>query len=182
MNFNQEFYLNIKSWYTQGIQLQDCHSRLLFNEQNMLTGFYLFQLNETTAYLMQMFVEQTYRTKGYGRLLLHDYEQQSVQKGAVSSFLHASSINTRAVSFYQKAGYHIIAEEADEHGDPRYLMYKAMSMWKGNCGYTKVTPIEKEVWIMDTDNMNEEHESETHGEEFTTFWEALFTLEYLDHQ
>ncbi|WP_134700504.1 GNAT family N-acetyltransferase [Ammoniphilus sp. YIM 78166] len=124
MNFDEQFYQNITQWYTEGIQLQDCHSFLLTDELEQLIGFYLFQRNDSTVYLMQMFVEKGYRGKGYGTLLLGHYEQMGKQLGAVSSFLHASQMNQQAVGFYLENRYVIIDQETDEDGSPRYLMFK----------------------------------------------------------
>ncbi|RXT15225.1 GNAT family N-acetyltransferase [Ammoniphilus sp. CFH 90114] len=126
MNFDDQFYQNITQWYVDGTKKQDCHSNLLYDSNGSLMGFYLFQKNESTAYLMQMFVEEKYRGQGYGHLLLNHYEEMGKELGAISSFLHASSINIQAVRFYQRNHYLIIDHETDEDNSPRYLMFKNM--------------------------------------------------------
>ena len=73
---------------------------------------------------MQMFVVREYRSQGYGQMLLHHYEQSGKQQGATSSFLHSSSINKKAVAFYQRNHYLIMDQEMDEEDNPRYLMFK----------------------------------------------------------
>lgn len=127
MNFDDQFYQNITQWYTEGIEEQGCHSHLLYDGFGELIGFYLFQKNDSTVYLMQMFVAKTFRRKGYGQLLLENYELTGKQMGAISSFLHASSMNQQAVSFYQRNGYHIIDQEREEDSSPRYLMFKSLT-------------------------------------------------------
>lgn len=124
LRFDPLFFSNIKHWYIEGIQYQDCHSSLLFDPNNELIGFYLYQKNENSIYLMQMFVEKSYRRKGYGTILLKHYEQAGLGKGATSSFLHASSMNLKAVAFYQRNDYIIIDQELDEEESPRYFMFK----------------------------------------------------------
>jgi len=124
MEFDLLFFGHIKQWYLDGIENLDCHSSLLFDSQDQLIGFYLYQKNQTTIYLMQMFVVKEYRGQGYGQLLLKHYEQSGKEKGATSSFLHASGINDKAISFYKRNQYFIMDEEMDEDGSPRYLMFK----------------------------------------------------------
>lgn len=124
LQFDPLFFSNIRHWYMEGIQYQDCHSFLLFDSNHELIGFYLYQKNENSIYLMQMFVEKTFRRKGYGTILLKHYEQEGRQRGASSSFLHASSMNAKAVSFYQNNDYVIIDQEMDEEDYPRYFMFK----------------------------------------------------------
>lgn len=124
LRFDPLFFSNIRHWYIDGIQYQDCQSSLLFDPNGQLIGFYLYQNNKNTIYLMQMFVEKNYRRKGYGTILLKHYEQAGIQKGGSSSFLHASSMNTKAVSFYQRNDYMIIDQEIDEEDNPRYFMFK----------------------------------------------------------
>ncbi|HJV45546.1 MAG TPA: GNAT family N-acetyltransferase [Bacillota bacterium] len=127
MNFDHVFFSNIREWYTEGIDKHHCSSNLLLNEQGTLIGFYLYQWNEGTVYLMQMFVVEAFRGRGFGNLLLEHYEQCGKEQGAASSFLHASSINEKAVAFYQQNGYFILNEELDEEGCPRYFMFKNLS-------------------------------------------------------
>lgn len=124
MQFDPLFFGHIKQWYRDGTQGLDCHSSLLFDLKDNLIGFYLFQKNQSTCYLMQMFVVQAFRGKGFGQLLLEHYEQAGKEKGATSSFLHASGINKKAISFYQRNHYIMMDEESDEEGCPRYLMFK----------------------------------------------------------
>lgn len=124
LRFDPLFFSNIRHWYLEGIPYQDCDSFLLFDPSDQLIGFYLFQKNDSTIYLMQMFVEKSYRRKGYGTILLKHYEQAGMGKGASSSFLHASSMNMKAVSFYQRNDYIIIDQETDEDDSPRYFMFK----------------------------------------------------------
>jgi len=124
MVFDQMFYANITGWYIEGIENQNCYSNLLFTSNQQLVGFYLFQHNETTVYLMQMFVEKSFRKQGYGHYMLRHFEQKSKELEARSSFLHASKMNQQAVSFYLQNGYVILDEEMDEPDFPRYFMFK----------------------------------------------------------
>lgn len=124
--FDNMFYAHIRDWYLYGTEEQDCHSSLLFDERDQLIGFYLYQKNKETVYLMQMFVEESYRGQGFGHLLLRHYEQSAIRQGATSSFLHASSINKIAVSFYQRNGYFIMDQEIEDDEAPRYLMFKSL--------------------------------------------------------
>jgi GNAT superfamily N-acetyltransferase len=125
MVFDSLFFANIKNWYTEGILYQGCYSRLLFFGKE-LVGFYLFQKDQESSYLMQMFVTQPYRGQGYGQTLLLNYEEWATTLGAYSSFLHASSINAKAVAFYQRNGYVVINQENDEQGNLRNFMVKSI--------------------------------------------------------
>jgi GNAT superfamily N-acetyltransferase len=124
MIFDRLFYSNIEQWYTDGIRHHHCFSNLLFTDKEELIGFYLYQLGEDNVYLMQMFIERSFRGQGYGSFLLQHYEQCGRLQSTTSSFLHASSINAKAVAFYERNGYIVFSEELDEQGLPRYLMFK----------------------------------------------------------
>ncbi|ALC91763.1 hypothetical protein AM500_19735 [Bacillus sp. FJAT-18017] len=121
MVFDNEFYDIILSWYEEALFNSEWRSYVLL-EEGGVSGFYLAQYKDSSAYLSQMYVAKELRGKGYGKTLLDHFEQGLDAPGYL--VLQASGINYGAVSFYLRNGYEILRNEADQNGDPRHVMIK----------------------------------------------------------
>ncbi|OCA84172.1 hypothetical protein A8F94_15740 [Bacillus sp. FJAT-27225] len=121
MVFDKEFYEIILSWYEEALFNPEWRSYVLL-EGGKVSGFYLAQYKESSAYLSQMYVAKEQRGKGYGKMLLDHFEQGLQEPGYF--VLQASEMNRGAVSFYLRNGYEILRNETDQNGDPRQVMIK----------------------------------------------------------
>lgn len=80
------------------------------------------QTNDTIK-LRQMAVDEAYRSKGVGTLLLHFAEKTAKNLGFNKIILHARKT---ALGFYLKNAYEIISDEFFEIDIPHYKMQKQL--------------------------------------------------------
>lgn len=105
----------------------------LFSEEGDMIGFVVFSIVLDEAELLSMAISPEYQNQGYGRILLEYVIKHVKKKRADSIFLEVRRSNTRALSLYQKEGFHIIGERkqyypseqgADKREDAVLLAYQ----------------------------------------------------------
>lgn len=78
--------------------------------------------SETEAQIRSMAVEENWRGKGIGSIVLKELENIAVVKGAKKIILHARD---NAVKFYERNGYKIVKQSHTLFGSiPHFLMEK----------------------------------------------------------
>jgi ribosomal protein S18 acetylase RimI-like enzyme len=88
---------------------------LVMNEADRLIGASVFGKSYTDGYpddgeISAIYLRQDYIGKGYGHALFAKVEATLAARGYVYFVLDVLSTNTRAIAFYQKNGYSIVAE------------------------------------------------------------------------
>ena len=72
-----------------------------------------------------LWVDESYRRRGYGLKLLHAAEREAVRR--CCRYAHLDTHGFQALAFYQKHGYEIVGELKDlPPGDSRYLLRKVL--------------------------------------------------------
>lgn len=80
--------------------------------------------NETEAQIRSMAVEEEWRGKGIGSIVLEELEKIAIDKSAREIILHARE---NAVKFYAKNGYDVVKESHTLFGTiPHFLMKKVI--------------------------------------------------------
>jgi GNAT superfamily N-acetyltransferase len=76
-------------------------------------------------YIELLFIPEALRSKGYGRQLMQQAEEEARQRGAQHAYLDTFSF--QAPEFYAKLGYRVFGELADfPLGQTRYFMTKEL--------------------------------------------------------
>jgi len=83
--------------------------------------FYIFS---KIAWIDQLWVDDRYKNKGYGKKLLLIAEKEAKLNGCLSSYLDTFEFQ-KTVKFYEKCGYRVTQKiEAMEGNDTRFFMKK----------------------------------------------------------
>lgn len=90
------------------------------------------------SYIPYLFVTPLLQNLGIGTLLLMRMESMLELEGFGRVQLHTLADNVRAVSFYQRQGYRILAlrpeERLSRNPDPGVRLEKQLSPWRGPVG------------------------------------------------
>lgn len=79
-------------------------------------------VDDVTAQIRSMAVEESWRGKGVGSIVIKELEKIAVEKGAKKIILHSRD---NAVKFYEKNGYKVIKQSHTLFGSiPHFLMEK----------------------------------------------------------
>jgi N-acetylglutamate synthase-like GNAT family acetyltransferase len=76
---------------------------LLKSDDDKIIGGLQGNHNAQWLYINSLWVDSTYRGKGYGRKIMLAAEEEAVKKGVAKSYLQT----THALGFYQKLGYEV---------------------------------------------------------------------------
>lgn len=121
--------------YEQSIQAarEECTSEnvnprhyyhLLLHDAKTPLGYLVYSINEQSAYLDAIYLEELYRGKGLGKQILQELESQLLTRDIRTIRLYVFAHNEAAYTLYIKAGYSI--ENAYSDGDTLigYLLRK----------------------------------------------------------
>ena len=98
---------------------QSIHIMVVENDEVIGIGRAHFNSDEE-AQFRYMAVEEYWRGKGIGKLILDELEKRVTEKGAKKIILHARD---NAVKFYEKNGYNVVKESHTLFGViPHFLM------------------------------------------------------------
>lgn len=123
------------------------------NEEKEIDGF----IGLTGNYIAGLFVREEMQSGGIGRQLL-----VAAQKRKDNLQLHVYRKNRRAVSFYQRAGFRIGAEQIDENtGEEEYQMVWETSEFR----IMRAAPEDAEAIIAHTKQVGSESDNLTYGPE-----------------
>ena len=74
-------------------------------------------------YINLMWIQEEYRSKGFGHQLLNQAEEEAKRRGA--KFAHLDTFSFQAPEFYKKYGYQVFGElEGFPEGHTRYFLKK----------------------------------------------------------
>ena len=82
-------------------------SGLLVEKGSIVIAFILVHWTDRTAEMITIDVSSEFRRKGIGTRLLHLTEGELQKRGIVSEYLHVSTDNDPALSFYRKEGFRL---------------------------------------------------------------------------
>ena len=63
--------------------------------------------DERRVYVSEVRVEENYRGKGIGRMLLHAIQDTAVEMGFKALYIHAEASNSGAIRLYENEGYEL---------------------------------------------------------------------------
>jgi threonyl-tRNA synthetase len=92
------------------------------NQNNQIVGYAGLRLRDNHVYLEDLFVDENYRNKGYGKLILQNILKKYVKNGKLLSSVVKS--NKKAVNFYQNFGFNIIEEKLGNFENVQYPYFK----------------------------------------------------------
>ena len=79
-------------------------------------------VDDVTAQIRSMAVEEEWRGKGIGSIVIRELEKIAIEKGAKKIILHARD---NAVKFYERNGYKVVKQSHTLFGSiPHFLMEK----------------------------------------------------------
>lgn len=108
------------------------HCFILVFEDNNCLGFASYEHNysdKNVTRLHKIYLLPESQGKGAGKLLIDSVEELAKENDSTAISLNVNKFN-KALSFYQKIGFKVIAEEVIEL-DFGYLM--KITKWKSNC-------------------------------------------------
>jgi ribosomal protein S18 acetylase RimI-like enzyme len=79
-------------------------------EGKKVVGFASLKINGGAAYLSQLIVSNSMRSKGIGDMLLRKFEALAKSKKCHIAYLETSEKHKEALTFYKKRGYKLIAK------------------------------------------------------------------------
>ncbi len=92
--------------------------RLVAGIDGQMTSFHIF-------YISTLFVEEAYRRKGIGKLLLEEAEEEAVKLGA--NMIRLDTFDWQGKDFYLAMGYELAGSYQNEKdGFGEYFFYKMM--------------------------------------------------------
>ncbi|WP_455716237.1 GNAT family N-acetyltransferase [Anaerosporobacter sp.] len=95
--------------YVQYNTLQDIHDVVLIMEGDRAVGCGSFkQYDKEKAEIKRVFVNESYRGKRYGRVILKKLEELAKNKGYTKLILETGKPFVNAMHLYQGLGYHVI--------------------------------------------------------------------------
>ncbi len=90
------------------LEKDECIGYGLFHE-NRVCGYiwaYPHQFREERRmYISEIHIEENYRNRGYGKMLLEAVEAKAKEKGLGALYLHAEADNKSAIRLYESCGY-----------------------------------------------------------------------------
>lgn len=84
---------------------------LYLKDKDVLIGAIMCDTYNLCLYIDVMWLEKSYREKGYGRILIEQAEKMAKEKGCI--FSHTTTFNYQSPQFYKACGYEVFAELRD---------------------------------------------------------------------
>ncbi len=72
--------------------------------------------NETSAWIMLMYVQSAYQRRGIGSVLIKHMEQLAIERGYAECVLETDSKAEWAIDFYKKHGYSVFKKDRNPWG------------------------------------------------------------------
>lgn len=96
-----------QTWIDNSINKKFADGVLVYFEENILKGFVTYKINNDTASVGLIAVDNNYQGKGIGAKLVQNLEHLLYQKKIKQLTIPTQLSNIQACSFYQKQGYSI---------------------------------------------------------------------------
>jgi GNAT superfamily N-acetyltransferase len=95
------------------------------NENRQIIGGLNGYTHWKWLYIRQLWVNETFRDKGFGRMLMDRAENEAFERGCHSSWV--DTFDFQALPFYQKLGYEVFGILEDfPPGHRRYFLHKSI--------------------------------------------------------
>jgi GNAT superfamily N-acetyltransferase len=106
-----------ENWHALGIFMR--------NENRQIVGGLNGHTHWNWLFIRHLWIEESLRWKGYGRMLLARAENEALHRGCRSSWV--DTFDFQALSFYQKLGYEVFGILEDfPPGHRRYFLQKTI--------------------------------------------------------
>jgi len=84
---------------------------LYLKDKDAVKGAIMCDTYNLCMYIDVMWLEKSYRGKGYGRILIEQAERIAKERGCI--FSHTTTFNYQSPQFYKECGYEVFAELKD---------------------------------------------------------------------
>ncbi|RVU37370.1 ribosomal-protein-alanine N-acetyltransferase [Rheinheimera riviphila] len=88
----------------------DRYFNFVLEQQNQICGFYIGEFVAGEASLFDICIAPTAQGQGFGRLLLEHFINEADRREAFECWLEVRESNSKAITLYQKAGFHQIGK------------------------------------------------------------------------
>lgn len=92
--------------------------RVLLKDDKMI-AYIIYRINNGESELFKICVDEFYRRKGYGAILMDDFINYARQNNVDTINLEVRGDNTTAISFYKQYGFIEISLRKDYYNDPK---------------------------------------------------------------
>ncbi|MDR0396512.1 MAG: GNAT family N-acetyltransferase [Oscillospiraceae bacterium] len=105
-----------------------CGACLVCREDGAFAGWMRWNwLWENTPFLNEMYLLEPYRGKGYGRLMMSEWERLMIVQGYRLAMVSTQQ-NEYAQHFYEHIGYRAVGGFVQQNGDYEIIMTKSLAV------------------------------------------------------
>ena len=91
--------------------------RVLLKDDKLI-AYIIYRINDNESELFKICVDDFYRHKGYGAILMDDYINYARQKNVKKILLEVRAKNTIAIDFYKQYGFYELNYRKNYYNDP----------------------------------------------------------------
>jgi ribosomal-protein-alanine N-acetyltransferase len=116
-NYNPTLFVDLHAYWPEALQV--------IEEDGAVRGFVFgVAMSRSEARILMLAVDERYRHRGYGTLLLNGFKVECAKRGIINVVLEVRVSNRPAIQFYQHRGFQVVGTipRYYTNGDDAYRM------------------------------------------------------------